>query len=29
MTMPTAFRDGDMLKSLSIAPDHEATYGKK
>jgi hypothetical protein len=25
----TAYRDGDMLKFLTIAPDHDATYGKK
>ena len=25
----TAYRDGDHLRFLSIAPDHDATYGKK
>ena len=25
----TAFRDGDMLRFLTIEPDHDATYGKK
>ena len=25
----TAYRDGDYLRLLSIAPDHDATYGKK
>jgi hypothetical protein len=25
----TAFRDGDYLRLLSIAPDHDSTYGKK
>jgi hypothetical protein len=25
----TAFRDGDYLRLLSIAPRHDATYGKK
>lgn len=25
----TAHRDGDFLRLLTIAPDHDATYGKK
>lgn len=25
----TAYRDGDFLRFLTIAPDHDATYGKK
>jgi len=25
----TAYRDGDVIKLLNIAPDHDATYGKK
>jgi len=25
----TAYRDGDVLRFLSIPPDHDATYGKK
>lgn len=25
----TAYRDGDMLRFLTIEPDHDATYGKK
>ena len=25
----TAFRDGEFMRLLSIAPDHDATYGKK
>ena len=24
----TAFRDGDFMRMLTIAPDHDATYGK-
>ena len=24
----TAFRDGDFIRLLTIAPDHDATYGK-
>ena len=24
----TAFRDGDFIRMLTIAPDHDATYGK-
>jgi hypothetical protein len=24
-----AYRDGDLMRFLSIAPDHDATYGKK
>ena len=24
----TAFRDGDFIRFLTIAPDHDATYGK-
>lgn len=25
----TAYRDGDFIRLLTIAPDHDATYGKK
>lgn len=25
----TAYRDGDFMRLLTIAPDHDATYGKK
>ena len=25
----TAFRDGDFIRLLTIAPDHDSTYGKK
>ena len=25
----TAYRDGDFLRLLTIAPDHDSTYGKK
>ena len=25
----TAFRDGDFIRFLTIAPDHDATYGRK
>lgn len=25
----TAYRDGDFIRFLTIAPDHDATYGKK
>jgi hypothetical protein len=25
----TAYRDGDFLRFLAIAPDHDSTYGKK
>ena len=25
----TAWRDGDFIRLLTIAPDHESTYGKK
>jgi len=25
----TAYRDGDYLRFLTVAPDHDATYGKK
>jgi hypothetical protein len=25
----TAYRDGDFLRLLTIAPDHDATYGRK
>lgn len=25
----TAFRDGDFIRLLTIAPDHNSTYGKK
>jgi hypothetical protein len=25
----TAYRDGDFLRFLTIAPDHDSTYGKK
>lgn len=25
----TAFRDGDYIRFISIAPDHDATYGRK
>ncbi len=25
----TAYRDGDCLRFLTVAPDHDATYGKK
>ena|ERR1051326_7934132 len=25
----TAYRDGDFMRFLTIAPDHDATYGKK
>jgi len=25
----TAYRDGEFLRLLTIAPDHDATYGKK
>ena len=25
----TAYRDGDFIRLLSIAPDHDTTYGKK
>lgn len=25
----TAFRDGEFMRLLSIAPDHDASYGKK
>lgn len=25
----TAYRDGDFMRLLSIAPDHDATYGKR
>jgi hypothetical protein len=25
----TAYRDGDVIRLLSIPPDHDATYGKK
>jgi hypothetical protein len=25
----TAYRDGDFLRLLTIAPDHDTTYGKK
>jgi hypothetical protein len=25
----TAYRDGDILRFLTIEPDHDATYGKK
>lgn len=25
----TAWREGDTLRLLTIAPDHDATYGKK
>lgn len=25
----TAYRDGDFMRLLTIAPDHHATYGKK
>lgn len=25
----TAYRDGDFIRPLTIAPDHDATYGKK
>jgi hypothetical protein len=25
----TAYRDGDVLRMLTIPPDHDATYGKK
>lgn len=25
----TAFRDGDFIRLLTIAPDHDRTYGKK
>lgn len=25
----TAYRDGDVLRFLTIAPDHDSTYGKK
>ena len=25
----TAFRDGDFIRLLTIAPDHDKTYGKK
>ncbi len=25
----TAYRDGDIIRLLAIAPDHDATYGKK
>ena len=25
----TAYRDGDFIRMLTIAPDHDATYGRK
>ncbi len=25
----TAYRDGDFMRLLAVAPDHDATYGKK
>jgi hypothetical protein len=25
----TAYRDGDFMRMLTIAPDHDSTYGKK
>jgi hypothetical protein len=25
----TAFRDGDFIRMLSVAPDHDSTYGRK
>jgi hypothetical protein len=25
----TAYRDGDVIRFLTIAPDHDATYGRK
>ncbi len=25
----TAYRDGDFIRLLTIAPDHDATYGKR
>jgi len=25
----TAYRDGDFIRMLTIAPDHDATYGKR
>lgn len=25
----TAYRDGDFIRLLTIAPDHDATYGNK
>ena len=25
----TAYRDGDFIRLLTIAPDHDATYGRK
>jgi hypothetical protein len=25
----TAYRDGDFIRLLTVAPDHDATYGKK
>jgi hypothetical protein len=25
----TAYRDGDFIRLLTIAPDHDSTYGKK
>ncbi len=25
----TAWRDGDMIRFLTVEPDHDATYGKK
>jgi hypothetical protein len=25
----TAYRDGDFIRSLTVAPDHDATYGRR
>ena len=25
----TAYRDGDFIRLLTVAPDHDATYGRK